>query len=175
MRIPIWFLPPCTPTCPHTFVVLTHTQASQHASQLTPVASDTAFFIPPSYDPPPPPPPPNYPAPEISTADLNIGPNLRTIPSSYNAEILSGMLSCSAPATTGTPSPISSSPLRRSSAVVNNTSSPHKLCKRQSTLKEESLYPSGGFADSFEDTFEQTVQPGQWSSFDEMDDDQSYV
>ena len=162
--------------CTHIYIfVHAYTQGGGSSNQLTPVAQESMFFIPPSYEPPPPPPPPNYPAPEISTADLNIGPNLRTIPSSYNADILSGMTSSSAP-TSATTDFMSSSPIRRSSAVVNSNSSPHRLCNKQSTLKKHgSLTPSGELADSFEDTFEQTVQPGQWSSFDDMDEDQSYV
>lgn len=156
--------------CTHTYV-----QASQNATQLTPVASESTFFVLPSYDPPPPPPPPNYPAPEISTADLNIGPNLRTFPSSYNADVLSGLSSSARAATVGTSMTGSSPPLKRSSAVVNNASTPHKLYKRQSTIKQEVLSAAADFADSFEDTFEQTIQANQWSSFDDMEGDESYV
>ena len=62
---------------------------SSFSYDLTPMPLESLAF--PYVPPPPPPPPPDYPAPGISAEDLAIGPNLRTVPNIFNADILSGL------------------------------------------------------------------------------------
>ena len=106
--------------------------------------------------PPPPPPPPDYPAPEISAEDLAIGPNLRTVPNIFNADVLSGFT----PTLTSLAPPIASTP----------TKSGNLPTQQGRTGRSSTVVSQGGVNDSFERTL---CSSNRWSSFEDIDDDEN--
>ena len=115
------------------------------------------------------PPVPSYPAPEISTWDLTIAPTIRT--HSKRLKGLQSGLSISSPSLVEASPPntkhtMSSSPFSSSNVRL------HSEMDRNDTLIDQ----SDEFEDSFEDTL-QTTATTQWSSFENLQDDEddSYV
>lgn len=111
--------------------------------------------------PPPPPPPPDYPAPEISAEDLAIGPNLRTVPNIFNADVLSGLTT-----------PSSSLSLTSASTPIKSeqTLAHTERQGRSSTV----VSGHGGINESLERTL---CSSNRWSSFEDLDgdDNESFV